>query len=328
MRQLFLCGAGNSEGVRLALRINEVQRRWDAIALLDDDPARLGHALLGVPVLGGFELLEEVDRSRTEVVNLIARTTSGRERAGERIASYGAPFAKLVSADVDLLGTEIAPDLIAYQNATLGPESQLEEGCVVFMGATVGHESHVGRYCVIAANAVLNARVRLGDGCYIGSGAVILPEVEIGAGVTVGAGAVVIGDVPAGATVVANMGQVARSSSRVPGRSGAGMARADLVKALTEIWCDVIGLSHVASSTNFFDCGGTSLLALRMLQHVELELDIRARLVDLFQYPSIDLLAAHLERTSSSATIVDYGRLRAERRRAATARLDRVRAGS
>lgn len=321
LRRLLLCGAGNSEGVRLALRVNASERRWDSISLLDDDPAKLGNSLLGVPVTGGFEQLADVDRERTDVVNLVARTTAGRARAAERIAAHGVPFTSLISPDVDLLGTEVASDIIAYQNATLGPESSLGGGSVVFMGAAVGHECRVGRHCVIAANAVLNARVVLGDGVYVGSSAVVLPEIEIGAGATVGAGAVVIGNVPAGATVVPNVGVVAGVTeewgNRQPARS-----RADFVKGIAGIWSEMLELPEIDHSRNFFDCGGSSLLALRMLQRMESELDVRVKLVELFQYPSIALLADHLQKTTANGGApTDDGRMRAERRRAANARL-------
>jgi len=55
MRKLYLCGAGNSEGVRLAQQINARHPRWDHIVLLDDDPAKLGSERLGVPVVGRID---------------------------------------------------------------------------------------------------------------------------------------------------------------------------------------------------------------------------------------------------------------------------------
>ena len=177
MKTLFLCGAGNSEGVRLALTINEREGRWQRLALLDDDVGKLGHKLLGVEVIGPLSLLAEASPSTCEVVNLVARTAAGRRAVQARIASWAIPFARLVHPAVDTLGADLACDVIAYQNATLGPETSVREGSVVFMGAIVGHESRVGRGCVLAANSVLNARVVLGDGVYVGTNATVLPEV-------------------------------------------------------------------------------------------------------------------------------------------------------
>ncbi|MHC4548838.1 MAG: acetyltransferase [Planctomycetota bacterium] len=202
MKTLYLCGGGNSEGVRLALRINREQARWDRIVVLDDDPAKRGHDFMGVEVIGPFSLLADADPERSEVANLVARSTAKRWSARCKIAEFGLPFATLLHPNVDIEGAEIAQDVIAYQNSTIGPEVSIGNGSVIFMGAAAGHECRMGQCCVLAPNAVINARVQLGNGAYVGTGAAILPEVKIGPWATVAAGTTVIRDVPAGATVM------------------------------------------------------------------------------------------------------------------------------
>lgn len=292
-RRLFICGAGNPEGVRLAIRVNERSHRWDGISVLDDDLARSGERQLGITVAGPFEMLSDADPTTSEVVNLIARTTSRRRAARARIAAYGVPWAALISRDVDILGADVGSDLIAYQHATLGPEARIGEGVVVFMSATVGHECHVGDHCVIAANAVLNARVRLGTGVYVGSNAVVLPEVEIGDDATIGAGAVVIDHVPAGATLVAGLGEVVSTTVAPP---PAAPHERDIGASLHQLWCEMLGVDHVPDSRNFFDLGGNSLMALRLAQRIEAATGLAVCAVDLFHYPTLDQLRAHLTR--------------------------------
>jgi sugar O-acyltransferase (sialic acid O-acetyltransferase NeuD family) len=290
MRRLYLCGAGNAEGVRLAIRVNQRERLWDELVLLDDDPSKRGALHLGVPVEGPFADLALADPAHSHAVNLVARTTAGRRAVRERIAAYGIPFAPLISGDVDLLGAETGGDLLAYPNATVGPEARIGDGCVVFMGSAVGHESWVGDHCVLAANSVLNARVRLGDGVYVGSGAVVLPEVEIGDGATIGAGAVVIGDVPAGATVVARAAEMMRGGMR----ADAPRLPQDVTGELGKLWCEVLGVHRLEPGQNFFDAGGTSLLALRLLQRIEASMGVSLRPIDLYQYPSLAAMAMHV----------------------------------
>ena len=74
MKTLYLCGAGNAEGIRLALRINRVHQCWDEIAVLDDDTALLGSTVVGVEVVGPFSMLADADSLSAEVVNNVART--------------------------------------------------------------------------------------------------------------------------------------------------------------------------------------------------------------------------------------------------------------
>jgi sugar O-acyltransferase (sialic acid O-acetyltransferase NeuD family) len=325
MRRLYLCGAGNPEGVRLALRANEALHRWDEVVLLDDNPAEQGRSRLGVPVIGGFDLLAEADPGTSEVVSLVARTTAGRRKAFDRISAHGVPFVGLISADVDTMGADVADDVLVYQNATIGPEVTIGRGSIVFMGAAVGHECWVGEQCVIASNAVLNARVVLGDGVYVGSTAVVLPEVTVGPGATIGAGAVVFSDVPPGATVVPPRAEVMD-----PAMAGGSprVRPAELAGVLAGLWREVLGTPSVRPDQNFFDLGGTSLLAMRLLQRVHETLGISMSPVDIFQYPTLAALTSHLGAAVSpatkasgegvaaaSSTHLDQARLRAERRR-------------
>lgn len=202
MKTLYLCGAGNADGVRLALRVNACDTRWDRIVLLDDDPAKHGRAVLGVEVVGPFDALQETTPAAAEVVNLVARTTAGRAAARRKIAAYGVPFVGLVDPDVDLMGSDLEGDVIVYGQATIGAETHVSAGCVIFMGARVGQRSCVGPGCVVAPNAVLNSRVRLAEGVYVGTNATILPDLAVGPWATIGANSVAIQDVPGGSTVI------------------------------------------------------------------------------------------------------------------------------
>jgi sugar O-acyltransferase (sialic acid O-acetyltransferase NeuD family) len=208
MNTLYLCGAGNPEGVRLARKINRARCRWDRIVVLDDDPSKLGQSSLGVEVAGPFISLEEAGPDTAEVASLVARTAVKRWAAWEKIEQYGLPPATLIDPGVDEESVEVGRGVIVYQNAFLGAEAIVGDGTAVFMGANVGHEARVGRCCVIAPNAVVNARVQLGNGVYVGTNSSVLPEINIGAWATIAAGTVVTRDVPTGATVMGNPGRI------------------------------------------------------------------------------------------------------------------------
>lgn len=216
MTTLYLCGAGNSEGVRLALTINRKQSRWDRIVLLDDDPQTHGRIILDVKVVGSLDLLKRVPPRSGEVVNLVARSTVKRWIVRRRLQAYGVPFASLIHPDVDISGVTLPRDILVYQHADIGPGVSIGEGSVVFMGAAVGHESQLQDGCVVAPHAIINARVRLGDGVYVGSNATLLPEVKVGAWATIGAGTMAMRDVPAGATLLGVPGIIVCKLSRPP----------------------------------------------------------------------------------------------------------------
>lgn len=329
MKTLYLCGAGNSEGVRLALVINRDQHRWDDIVLLDDDSGKHGRMMLGVEIAGPIEALGDVDAGNAEIANLVARTTEKRQLVRDRLVEFGIPFARLLSPEIDTLGVELGGDVMAYQNAILGPEVSIDEGTVVFMGGIVGHESIVGKCCVIAANAVLNARVRLEDRVYFGTNATALPEVTIGEGATVGAGSVVIQDVPPGATAIGVPAQIMMIAPTSPAMTSNGemfsQVTANQMKAksgpeverlIARIWSDVLHLDSVGVEQTFFDLGGDSLLALRVCERLKQETGSNLCIMDLFHYPTVRALARRLQQDAIGHQEPSVDHRRASRRRA------------
>lgn len=202
MKTLYLCGAGNLEGIRLALVVNKEESRWDRIVLLDDDPNKHGQAILGVEIVGPFALLEKVDVGSSEVVNLVTRSSAKRWLAWGKIKQYGLSFASLIHPTVETDGAELGVGVTAYKNSVIGPGAVVGDGTVLLVGGTAGHGCRLGRCCILAPNAVVNSRVKLGNGTYVGSNAAIMPEIHVGDWVTIGACSAVIRDVPIGATVV------------------------------------------------------------------------------------------------------------------------------
>lgn len=332
MTTLYLCGAGNPDGVRLAQRINRFRRRWDRVVVLDDDSAKHGRTILGAPVEAGLDRLKDLRGGGAEIANLVARTTRKRSDVRSRISAHGISFAQLTDPSVHVDGTELAEDTVVYHNATIGAEASVAAGSVVFMGAVVGHESRVGPCCVIGANAVLNARVRLEEGVYIGTNATVLPEVTIGAWATVAAGSVVLHDVPAGATVIGVPGEVVlpcsegaenqNSPEREPSSTplpSDGISLIEWERAISAVWRRVLGIPEVRTDRNFFDLGGTSLKALEVYETLRRDGRGSLHLTDLFHFPTIRSLAQHLTGTATvGGEDVALARISLRRRRAAS----------
>lgn len=311
MTTLYLCGAGNSLGVRLALAINRQQARWDRIVLLDDDVAKQGQSILEVEIIGPFETLALADPDSTEVANLVARTTEKRQAARRKIEVYGLPFATLVYPGVDVFGAQLGKDVIVYQNATIGPGVALEEACVVFMGAVIGSDCRLGRCCIVASNAVLNAGVELGAQVYVGTNATVLTEIRIGSSATVGAGSVVLQDVPSGVSVMGVPAQTLLAPTeqshptphRVPGRQTTGSSTAipELERRLQELWREILGVPYLSRDDSFFDLGGDSLQSVRLFSKIKELFGLELAPETLIMAPTIRQLAGLLEQPEESA---------------------------
>ncbi len=307
--KLFLCGAGNAEGVRLALRVNEKQARWKEIIILDDDPAKTGSRILGIPIAGEFALLAEADPNDCEVVNLVARSTQKRFNALQKIKKYGIPLVSLIDPNVDIWGVEYNGDITVYQNVTFSAGASIDEGSVVLTGAVIGHGCRVGKHCVIAPGAVLNARVELGDGVYMGTNSSILPDLKIGSWATIGINSGVVQNIPDGATAMgvpaeivmmpnghlAN-GSIPKATAKRPGlKTSFSAPVTEIEKSVSEIWSGVLKVEGIGIDDNFFDLGGHSLSAVQVTYKIKKKLNVSIPLQKFFDLPTIKKLSAYVE---------------------------------
>ena len=75
------------------------------------------------------------------------------------------------------------------------------------------------------------------------------------------------------------------------------LPRTPIEEALTEIWCEILGLKQISMYDNFFELGGHSLLATRVVSRVREVLEVKISLVDLFDAPTVATLAERLIQT-------------------------------
>jgi amino acid adenylation domain-containing protein len=100
-------------------------------------------------------------------------------------------------------------------------------------------------------------------------------------------------------------GKVDRRSLPVPGNSSLYKTReyvaprTDLEKKLARIWAEVLKLDRVSIHDNFFDLGGYSLLAVKLIKTIEKESVRRISLASLFRAPTISELALLLSDSKS-----------------------------
>jgi acyl carrier protein len=81
-----------------------------------------------------------------------------------------------------------------------------------------------------------------------------------------------------------------------------GAPRSDLEAALARIWSTVLGRPRIGMKENFFDVGGTSLRAVQVIAMIKKELNQTLSIVNLFECPTLALLAARLKAAAPSDT--------------------------
>jgi amino acid adenylation domain-containing protein len=95
---------------------------------------------------------------------------------------------------------------------------------------------------------------------------------------------------------------------------------AGLEEMIAAAWREVLGLERVGVRDNFFDLGGHSLKLAAVHSRLRRSLDREVSIVEMFQHPTIESLARHLEGGKAAAADVDRARARAAEGAAAGAR--------
>ena len=98
-------------------------------------------------------------------------------------------------------------------------------------------------------------------------------------------------------------GKVDRAALPLP-EAEAGEAFAapqgELEQRIAGVWREVLGRGAVGVNDNFFEIGGHSLLLARLHECLRAALGVEVGLMDLFQFPTIAALAAHLEQRAKA----------------------------
>jgi sugar O-acyltransferase (sialic acid O-acetyltransferase NeuD family) len=199
-QDLILVGAGGfgRETAQAVQAINSCGGGWRLLGYLDDDAARRGTLVEGVPVLGGRDELRHLQDAQLVVCTGRPDDYVSRLR---------------IVAELDLpperYATIIHPSAAVAANASIGPGSVLLAHAVLTTAVCIGahvaimphvtltHDVVIDDFVTIASGVRLGGGVRIRRAAYLGAGAIIGEHLTIGQFSLIGMGAVVTRDVPA-----------------------------------------------------------------------------------------------------------------------------------
>jgi UDP-perosamine 4-acetyltransferase len=200
-RPVIVLGAGGHAKVLIdALQACSTPIR----GILDNDPAKQGGVILGIPVLGTDAKLEEWAPNEVVLVNGLGSTESLLPRAAlhERLRAQGYSFLSVIHPSAVVSPhARLGEGVQIMAGAVVQAGTRLGDGCIVNTGALVDHDCALGGYVHVAPGAVLSGGVTVGSNTHIGTGAAVIQGIRVGSRCLVAAGAVVVHDVPDGSRV-------------------------------------------------------------------------------------------------------------------------------
>jgi sugar O-acyltransferase (sialic acid O-acetyltransferase NeuD family) len=205
-KKTFVLGAGGHGRVVLDILL---ECRIKISGFIDDDKKKWGSDVLGIPVLGGCDVIGIDDRVAVGIGSnrLRAELCQNIHKQGGILCSAIHPKASVSRF------SSLAKGVVIMAGAVVNAGAVLEEGVVVNTGATVDHDCHLASYCQIWPGAHLAGDVRVGSFAYVGTGASIIPQRTIGEYSMIGAGATVVQNVPPGVTVVGVPARIVKGRS-------------------------------------------------------------------------------------------------------------------
>lgn len=198
---VIILGAGGHSKVLIeALLVSSVV----ITGIVDPNQMLVGAKILGIPVLGGDNVVDKVPPSQVQLVNGLGSVGLPiiRQQLYNRFKGLGYNFA-----------TVVHPSAVVATDVVLGEGTQVMAGAVIQPGCRIGinsiintcasvdHDCIIGDHVHISPGVTLSGGVAVGACSHIGTGATVIQGISIGSGCLVAAGAVVTKDITDGAKV-------------------------------------------------------------------------------------------------------------------------------
>jgi acetyltransferase EpsM len=198
--RLLIWGAGGHG--KVAADTAMAMACYREITFVDDDPARQGMRVLGLPVLGGSGELARLLSDRDELFIAIG-DNSLRADAWRRVRSLDPRLATLLhpSATVSRFA-RVGQGTLVMPRAVINAGARIGANCIVNTGAIVEHDCIVQDYVHLSPAVSIGGGAHIEEAAHLGMGAIVLPGVRLGCYSVVGAGGAVLDDLPAGVVAV------------------------------------------------------------------------------------------------------------------------------
>jgi sugar O-acyltransferase (sialic acid O-acetyltransferase NeuD family) len=198
VRRLLLIGAGLG-----ATQVIDILAHDDAamaVAVVDDQAARHGEVVDGVPVVGGMDHAVRLFEAGAFDAAVIAISTSvpARTRLRQRCEAAGIPLANVIDPTARIAaGVSIGSGNVICAFCHFGVEARIGDNNFLSAYNSFDHHCVLGSDISTGPGCMASGLVELGDRCRLGTGIFIEPHVHLGAGVQVASGAVIVASVPA-----------------------------------------------------------------------------------------------------------------------------------
>jgi len=162
--------------------------------VVDPDLTLTGTEILGVPVLGGDDVVNEFQPSEVQLINGLGSVglPVNRQKIFVRFKDMGCTFVSVIHPSA-----VVASDVVFGEGVQVMAGAVIQPGCriginsIINTHASVDHDCNIGDHVHISPGVTLSGGVTVGACSHIGTGATVIQGISIGNGCLIAAGAVV-----------------------------------------------------------------------------------------------------------------------------------------
>lgn len=200
---LLLIYGGGGHG-KVIIELVRALNCYQLVGIVDDG-LPFGSQILGLPVLGGAEVLQEMHQRG---INLAINAVGGignvsiRQKVFDSLAqaSFSYPTVVHPTAFIEP-SARLDNGVQVLSQSYISSDAKIGFGTVINAGVVVSHDCILGKCVNLSPGAMLAGNVRVEDFVQIGMAATVNLDLTIGAGARIGNGATVKADVPSGGIV-------------------------------------------------------------------------------------------------------------------------------
>lgn len=194
MSRIVIVGGGGHAKV-IAGILKKIDR-FEILGYTDKEDHGL---LLGLPYLGGDEVLPEVIKQQTDCAAVLGIGYLGegdwRERLAEKLQQLGFLFPVIVSPTAVINEeVKIGEGTVVMDGAVINSGTQIGRQVIINTRVSIDHDCEIGDFTHIAPGVTLSGAVKVGARTLLGTGVAVVQYKTIGERCIIGAGAAVVKD--------------------------------------------------------------------------------------------------------------------------------------
>lgn len=198
MRVVIVGGGGHA---KVVIDILQLSGEHDVIGVLDQGAERSG--LLGVPILGGDDMLETLKaRGAGGVIVALGDNQQRRALFNRAVLAGLEPVNAIHPTAIISRHSRVGRGIVMVAHVAINADCEVGDNVILNTSSSVDHDGRIGESVHIAPGCHLSGNVTVGEGAFIGTGCSVKDGISIGAWSVIGAGTAVYRDVPAKHRVV------------------------------------------------------------------------------------------------------------------------------